>query len=388
MTTGKKSVTVRFSSTSTVGQYKLIELPPELIKVVEAKDAKALTKVSIRGRTTDDAVLCTDTRTYSLRSVQMSNSYLVLTGSNKAEDDHGKLILRDQVNEIIELVPVVPKLDRLTALLRGNSYKLDGDNDEDEDTEDDRPRKRRRFSYAQVRGLVQASDKELDRGLRDKHILSVDGHLQSIPASQLTQFLTFILTILVSHHSSKTTDISLKDLTDQLQDDHAIAPDVSRQICGWFGDIQPGDKWTMDVEPVVKEVGLGVLVEHRHRALTESQLLDKWKAAVGDTFESYVKLDLLAGNYVPTIPETISTASSTNPKQYLKYFPASELPTNPSQRFTDLFLTRKSWKLEELAPFLQDIAVDKKERDKLLMKFTRTSTDSDGVVWYNARAKY
>lgn len=47
-----------------------------------------------------------------------------------------------------------------------------------------------------------------------------------------------------------------------------------------------------------------------------------------------------------------------------------------------------SWRLEELAPFLRDVAVDKKERDKLLMKFTRTSTGPDGVVWYNARAKY
>ncbi|KAG8864458.1 hypothetical protein FRB96_004961 [Tulasnella sp. 330] len=382
MSTSDKSITVRFPSNSSAGQYKLIELPPELNKVIEAKDEEALSKVSIRGRTTDDAVLCTDTRTYSLRSVQMSNSYLILTGSNDAEDDHGKLILRDQVNEIIELVPVVPKLDRLTTLLRDNGYKLDAEaGDEDEDMEDERPKKRQRFTYDQVRGLIQASDAELDRGLREKHILSVDGNLQAIPTHQLTQFLTYILNNLVSHHASRTASIPLKELLDQLQDDHAIAPDVSRQICTWFGDMESGS-WTMDVEGVVKEVGLGVLVENRHKTLTETQLLDKWKTAVGDAFENHVKLDLLAGNFV-----SITSDGNTSIMGY-KYFPASELPTNPSQRFTDLFLTRKSWRLDELGPFLHDIAVDKKERDKLLMKFTRTSTDSDGVVWYSARVKY
>lgn len=62
------------------------------------------------------------------------------------------------------------------------------------------------------------------------------------------------------------------ELTDQLQDDHAIPPDVANQICGWFGEVTYGDEdnrkvkgglWKMDVDAVVKEVGLGILVAHR-----------------------------------------------------------------------------------------------------------------------------
>lgn len=79
-------------------------------------------------------MLCTGTRTYAFRSVQLSNSHLILTG-----DDDGALLLRDQVNEVIELMPVVPKLDRLTSLLRENVYTLDGDDEEDEAMDDDRP---------------------------------------------------------------------------------------------------------------------------------------------------------------------------------------------------------------------------------------------------------
>ncbi len=88
-------------------------------------------------------------------------------------------------------------------------------------------------------------------------------------------------------------------------------------------------------------------------------------------------------------------------------FPASDLPTNPVDRFGDLFRTKSRlvaisrtcnhagtdmlpnrWRAEELTPFLQGIAVDQKERDKMLVKFTRTSTDAKGVKWYSARANH
>lgn len=70
----------------------------------------------------------------------------------------------------------------------------------------------------------------------------------------------------------------------------------------------------------------------------------------------------------------------------LTYFPASDLPSDPAGRFADLFLTRARWKAEEISPFLSDIVVDNKERDKLLLKYARGITDSQGI-WYTARAK-
>ena len=70
----------------------------------------------------------------------------------------------------------------------------------------------------------------------------------------------------------------------------------------------------------------------------------------------------------------------------LSYFPASELPSDPAGLFADLFLTRTRWKADEISPFLSDIVVDNKERDKLLLKYARAVTDSQGI-WYTARTK-
>ena len=88
------------------------------------------------------------------------------------------------------------------------------------------------------------------------------------------------------------------------------------------------------------------------------------------------------GNFLSSID-----ALSTPPKTLLTYFPSSELPVDAGARFAEPFLARPRWKIEEIAPFLADISVDAKERDKLLLKHARAVTDPEGTL-YTARAKY
>ena len=86
------------------------------------------------------------------------------------------------------------------------------------------------------------------------------------------------------------------------------------------------------------------------------------------------------GNY-------LETNSGIRQQESLTYFPASALPTDPAARFSDLFLTRTKWKVDDITPFLSDIAVNNKERDKLLLKYCRAVNEA-GVVSYTARAQY
>jgi sister chromatid cohesion protein DCC1 len=93
-----------------------------------------------------------------------------------------------------------------------------------------------------------------------------------------------------------------------------------------------------------------------------------------------VKLSLLLGDYLRNL-------SSTGGEATLTYFPSSALPVDPAARFVELFLTRQRWKHEDIEHFLLDIAVNSKERDKLLLKHARALTDAEGV-WYTARVSY
>lgn len=71
----------------------------------------------------------------------LSNSVLVVTRPPADSNVDGDAIaIRDQVNEILELMPSVPKLQKLNTLLRGMEY-YEGQEDEpmDSDIDDDRP---------------------------------------------------------------------------------------------------------------------------------------------------------------------------------------------------------------------------------------------------------
>ena len=121
-----------------------------------------------------------------MRSVALSNTLLVVTPAPYGDLPDDALIIHDQVNEILELTPVVPKLHKLSALLKGKEYAQDH---EDEDMEDDATEvcqlyssgepvadsdAGKKTSYTQLRETVQASDAELERGLREKRILDIN----------------------------------------------------------------------------------------------------------------------------------------------------------------------------------------------------------------------
>ncbi|KAJ7638890.1 hypothetical protein FB45DRAFT_904169 [Roridomyces roridus] len=313
------------SLTDDAGAFKLLELPPDLCKLIEARlEASDPLRLCIKGHSGDDAVLCTDENTYSIRSVALSNSVLVVTPS-----DTDTVVISDQVNEILELTPAVPKLQKLTTLC---------ENPPEEEEE--------------------ASDAEIARGLRDQRILDVHGALRPIAPAFLSSILESILNLLVSQSMSPQS-VPAEELAATLADESEISRTVSSQVMAWFGEVSSDGKWKMDI-------GLGILRQYK------GQLLKKWKSAVGDTFENSVSLPLLSGNYL---------ASSD---MQLTYFPCSASPVDPTSRFTDLFLTRPRWKADEIVPFLSDIAVSTKERDKLLLKYGRATTDSQGV-WYTKK---
>lgn len=134
---------------STRIEYRLLELPLDLCSLIEEGkleeyvvvtihlscrnllniwmrrvsyiDLQTQGRFSIKGKLEDEAVFCTPTSTYSLRSISVSNSHVIL--SQSAADDHG-LVIQAQVNEILEVLPIVPKLERLRALLLNSEFKI------------------------------------------------------------------------------------------------------------------------------------------------------------------------------------------------------------------------------------------------------------------------
>lgn len=365
-------IEIRFSpSTSTdTGSFRLIELPPELCQLVESAidtPSNPQPTLCIKGHPTEDAVFCTADRTYAVRSVLMSSTVLAVMPSPADKED--TICVRDQMHEVLELTPTVPRLNKLATKLRGMEY---------DEGDEEQPEKLHKYSCEQALREIQASETEFHQGLKDRRVLVLDGYLRPIAPAYLSTILELLLSYLVSlsidYHAAP-----VEELVSALTDEHEIPCEVSKQVISWFGTVKEVS-WEMDVDAVVAQIGLGILRHYKDEAISEPEFISKWKRAVGDSFEGAVALQLLSGNY-------LQTSSSSNNIISLYYFPASALPTDPTARFRELFLTRRRWKADEIKPFLSDITGDPKEHDKLLLKHARIITTPEGT-WYSAKTGY
>ncbi|KAI6026244.1 hypothetical protein PISMIDRAFT_629149 [Pisolithus microcarpus 441] len=364
-------IDVRFSPSTTqdAGSFRLIELPSELCQLIESTTnapCHAKPSLCIKGNIAEDAVLCTTDKTYTLRSVVLSNTLLVTTPSRT--DPGGTVNVRDRLHEVLELVPSVPKLHKLPVLLKGAQY--------DEGDEDQRAAFVK-YCYNQASSEIQASEAEFQQGLKEKRILVLDGYLRPIVPAHLSTILELILSYTVTL-SLSCQAAEVEELVSTLADEHEVPREVSAQIISWFGTVKEG-LWEIDIRAVVAEIGLEILRHHKHEPIVESDFLSKWKNKIGDTFEAFVALELLTGNYL--------RSDDTSGGATLTYFPASGLPTDPAARFTELFLTKQRWKSNDIEPFLLDIAINSKERDKLLLKYARAITAPEST-WYTSRVGY
>ncbi len=162
-------------------------------------DPSMVLSLVIKGQPNEDAVLCTSDKTYTLRSVVLSNSVLVVTpppAGSTTNSSNEDIVIRDQLHEVLELMPCLPKLQKLNGLLRGREYDEGQEETEglEDGMEDDRPVSRQRqvmmnhhkdwshakvkrpkFTYEDAREILQASDNELSRGLKEKRVLTLNG---------------------------------------------------------------------------------------------------------------------------------------------------------------------------------------------------------------------
>ncbi|PWN33678.1 uncharacterized protein FA14DRAFT_112557, partial [Meira miltonrushii] len=376
-------------------KYHLMELNADLAKLIEdmTKDEQQRTRkrmregdeeeddsrsrptLCIKGRQADEAVLCTDTQTYMVRQVTQSNSLLLCSLEGKQSDSStANVSVRDNIVEILELVPIVARVSRLTTLLEHSTYS-----GEDEDLEENEAKKL--YTPQQVASIVQASPLELKKGFKDAHIVEMDGYLRMISKAYLFDALRALLAH-IDRLSLSTDRILLKPAVAALRNTSDMRKEVAEELLrSWFGNpITPeeGDEKEiiiLDTSRISQFIGLQLLETlAKGKPVEMESFTEKWKDGLGATLggnEKALDINLLQGNYLLT-PAPPVAPTKLQPL-CIEFFAASSLPLDISSRFQKLFSVRPQWIGEDLKPFLQDVAVDAKKRDALLLKFARSS---------------
>ena len=100
--------------------------------------------------------------------------------------------------------------------------------------------------------------------------MSVLGRLRQIPIAYLARLLVLILNTIISSGMT-VKDIPASILIKDLEDEHQIPEEVTKNLIRWFGEVK-SDRWNMDREDIVRHIGLGMLTLYKVRFPRDLQL--------------------------------------------------------------------------------------------------------------------
>lgn len=221
----------------------------------------------------------------------------------KDEEDRPTLQIRDICHQVLECIPVAPNLERIRTVLRASAWEGMGGGLGKRKREDGDGRKLKRWTKEQLRSVVQASDAELEQGLKERNVIEVDGEFDShklrltfsgrmllLPSVHLKDFLNILLSLLAINSSRSPTTAPSQTIITALEE-YDVPPSISVPVLDLFGTVEDG-QWMANVERMVKEVGLGILCAVKKNKKRD-EFMSEWQEEVGETWREYTDLKLL-----------------------------------------------------------------------------------------------
>ncbi|KAI8916622.1 sister chromatid cohesion protein Dcc1 [Powellomyces hirtus] len=370
------------SLNSDANRYTLIELPVEIAaQFADSSDETSGERpgLVIRGLETDEAVICTPSTTYAVRSVQTSNTMLIVrpqeqddNGADRMVDDTTVYTIEDCVSAYQELTPCQPRLDRLRHILEGTTYRGP--------VEEARTVFRRirdnaeaeLYSTERLLNTVQTSDAELLEGLKAIGALEIEGVWRLLDAAYLEEALKFLLASIIVEDMpmDRLRASECIVVMEEMDTPDAVVRHILEQFSDVRTDVAGEPTYNLSEKKVGRFFGEQLLANAEHRQTPMHVFLKSWREAVPEALS--IDLTMLEGLY---LIQDASTGAA------IQYFPKAQLPLDSKARFETLFQTRKKWTHADILPYISDLAPSTKKLDAILLKYARMSRVGQQVVY-------
>lgn len=244
------------------------------------------------------------------------------------------------------------------------------------------------YTFDDLLSVVQASEKELSEGLEKRGAFVHEGYYRLFDKDYLLQLFDYLLTNSIINR----IDVKFMSLGEakrcikegSTEERVEIADNLLISAVNVF--LTRIDHMDMeenmiefDRAKICRFMGEWMLSNPRSKRWELQDFTRLWSTMSHELFTP--ELQDIDGLYL--MYETIKLQK---PIKYIQYFPVGELSTDPPQRFAALFSEKPLWTLNEIQPFLIDLAPSKKEREHLLLKFAR-SHRSKNTISYGSRIK-
>lgn len=340
----------------TVGDEVLTGTKYRLLELSETSLLDSLSELCIKGTDEEEAILCTQDKTFLLREVHTSNLHLLVDPTSGQCMEMGKCLLE------VRCVPA--RLEALKKALQAAPYEgPDAPSPSDECIA--------HLHHQRIFERFQGSEREIRSFLLCNDAILIDGHYRMLSAEYHSRFLRTLTSTLALY------EINVKETIDGVRLVKLIAGGEDEQ-----GERRLGDQDKDDRDDVVddvleseeKEEFPETIVAHLlNRYINKDGLLDETKISrfyvrqllrarsvwrLSDLFRAWHSL--LGPDFSPALDHLRGLALVTrlpgDEDSQATYFAADELPRQPSAMFTTLFRMRERWPLDELLVYVQEIA--------------------------------
>lgn len=341
-------------------------------------------RVTLRGHPDEDAVLCTQSKTYSVKFVGTSNSVFLIPPSdqfsldeNMQKKDSGEM----KVVSVIKLAPgnmevveVAPRLDKLKLLLSQNPYNID-ETFETEELGEVGKHNAGLYTWEDLVDRIQASDMEIRSALEALFAVEINGYWRILDENYKDGILNMLLHNLVLNDWSSNA-LSENAVVGVLEADGYPA-EIARhclQIYGNKVDAGPDGTcmWSLDEKQVCVHFAKRILEGGKKRMET---FMAEWMRKVPEGM--HATIEMLEGEIL---------TEKLGIETWIYGFSRFALPSSPAERFSVLFQERPKWEWKDLEPYVRDLKVPGLSSEGLLLKYTRrTQPTLDSEPVFSAR---
>lgn len=330
----------------------LLELNDELRGCLEGGQ-----ELLIKGASAEDElILCTPSRTFSVRQVTSSNLGLLV------EKTTGQVVT--MTSSLLEAVKCPPRLGRLHDWLASTSY--DGPEGLEAMSVSSSPPLRETLQADRLLGEIQASHEEIRRALTEQAAVLVDGYYRCLGADLSCRLFKSLFAGLTLRDRHVTETFLQEELIDCLVGDGGELDIVPLPILEHFlslyttrvpqeGEARPGDgegreqdreRFQLDETRVCRFFAQELL---RARAVWNlSELMRAWQQLTSDLTPDPHRM-LVGLALLEPIP-------GREDDLRVIHFPAARLPLEPVALFETLFERRPRWEYGSLEPYVEGAA--------------------------------
>lgn len=315
--------------------YRVIQLLPEIREAL--KDANQEIYIKASGPQSQ-LVLCTNTRTFRLRQKNHSNTVLVMKGKTDA------LMGFTSLHSELEPTPVRGNIDTSGVPVFKNAHTFT-------------PGK----SAPSINDVLMQSPispLEFKKQWGEMSGCEIAGEAVLLHRETITRILDLILSTVIAEGESFENLIVGEVYKNIKSVDETITFEMVETVIFKFSDplIEP---FHIDSLKVSKWYGIHALSTFAKNPLSSDEFMIRWKSVIPGFFDCSIELSLLLGFFYRPLNGKV---------QYLQ---KGNLPSNPRERFDQLFQLQSTWELEEIEPFISDLNTKNLKLESFIMKYAK-----------------